>query len=53
MSFHACQVMPKSANPTGQDLYLVCVTLPKEVRDEEMSGPDQNQEARMKFFDYQ
>lgn len=29
LSFHTCQIMPKGEdNPTGQDLYLVCVTRP-------------------------
>ena len=58
MAFHTCLILPKSeSNPTGQDLYLVCVTVPltpvPNDGDEEASGADKNQEARMMFFDYQ
>ena len=55
-SFHACQVMPKCEdNPTGQDLYLICVTRPAKAEvetDDEMPN-DLNQQTRERFFDFQ
>ena len=68
MTFHACQLLSKEANPTKKPLYLVCVTVidPQKKAswqasrnsshdddDEEDPEVEYEEEAKLKFFDFQ
>ena len=69
MTFHACQLMNASDNPTKKALYLVCVTAIDPVKraewqqrrtsshddEEDAEDPEaeQEEEAKLKFFDFQ
>ena len=68
LSFHACQLLSKNANPTGKAMYLVCVTtIDPDKRQEWQSSrnssyddPDEEdpeveyeEDTKLKFFDYQ
>ena len=69
MTFHACQLLGKEANPTKKPLYLVCVTVidPQKKatwqasrtsshdddEDEEDPEVEYEEEAKLKFFDFQ
>ena len=69
MTFHACRLLSKDANPTKKPLYLVCVTVVDPQKkaswqasrtsshdddeDEEDPEVEYEEEAKLKFFDFQ
>ena len=69
LTFHACQLLSQSANPTNKPLYLVCVTTIDPAKraewvrqraaasdhedDEEDPETDYDEETKLKFFDFQ
>ena len=67
MTFHACQLLSKDANPTNKALYLVCVTVidpakhadwqasrtsSHDASDEEDPETEYEEETKLKFFDF-
>ena len=67
MTFHACQLLSKDANPTNKALYLVCATVidpakhadwqasrtsSHDASDEEDPETEYEEETKLKFFDF-